>query len=86
MKPNDNEKGSFILEAKVNMAMTFGRSDPDWHSAKIGDQYSIQIVHTDPDGKDYGAHLILYGEGDNYATWKRIILSGPAPALIRKAS
>ncbi|MEP7279862.1 MAG: hypothetical protein ABI813_14525 [Bacteroidota bacterium] len=29
MKPNDNEKGSFILKAKVNMAMTFGRSNPE---------------------------------------------------------
>ncbi len=86
MKPNKKGKGNFILEAKVNMLMTLGKSDAKWHSPKIGDEYSIQIVHTDPDGKDYGAHLILYGKGDNDGTWKKFILAGPAQPLKRKAS
>jgi len=86
MTPNGKEKGSFTLEAKVNMAMTLGKSDPNWHSPQIGDEYGIQIVHTDPDGKDYGAHLILYGKGDNDGTWKKITLAGPAQPLKRKES
>ena len=80
-----NGSGSFVLEARVNMAMTFGKSDPDWKKPAIGDQYSMEIVHTDPDGGDYGAHLILYGTGDNDATWQKATLAGPVKPLKRQS-
>ena len=86
MIPGINGKGSFVLEARVNMAMTFAKSDPGWKKPVIGDEYSIEIVHTDPDGGDYGAHLILYGTGDNDGTWKRAILAGPAKPLTRRSN
>ena len=86
MTPGINGKGSFVLEARVNMAMTFAKSDPGWKKPAIGDEYSIEIVHTDPDGGDYGAHLILYGTGDNDGTWKKAILTGPAKPLTRRSN
>ena len=85
MKPTTEGKGSFILEARINMAETFGISDPEWRAPSVGDEYSIEIVHTDPDGGDYGGHFILYGTGDNDASWRKIILTGPAKPLRRES-
>ena len=57
--------GGFILEAKVSFSKTFKLSDPRWNPPQIGDEYSIEIVHTDPDGGDYGGHFMIYGNGDD---------------------
>jgi hypothetical protein len=84
MNPWGRSGGDYILEARVNMAMTFARSDPEWTAPKIGDVYSVEIVHTDPDGGDYGGHLILYGTGDNDGTWTKMILIGPKKPIERK--
>ena len=84
IKMTSKKNGNFILEARINMAMTFAKSDPHWTKPKIGDEYSLEIVHTDPDGGDYGGHLILYGTGDNDGTWKKVILAGPAKPLNRQ--
>jgi hypothetical protein len=77
MNPWKRGKGDFILEARVAMRPTLGKSDPGWKPAKSGDVYRIQIVHTDPDGGDYGAHFLLYGQGDDDSTWARMILTDP---------
>lgn len=82
--PWGNNPSDFILEAKVKMAPTFGVSDPDWSPPREGDLYSVEIVHTDPDGGEYGGHFIIYGTGDDDATWARMVLSGPSGPLERK--
>jgi hypothetical protein len=66
------------------MAMTLAKSDPGWRPPKIGDEYSVEIVHTDPDGGGYGGHLILYGRGDNDGSWTKMILTGPKKLIERK--
>lgn len=77
-------EADYVLEARVRMDATFGLSDPDWSPPKIDDVYSVQIVHTDPDGGDYGGHFIIYGTGDDDATWAKMILSGPSDPIERK--
>jgi hypothetical protein len=84
LDPWKTGKGDFILEARVEMATTFGVSDPDWHPPKIGDEYGMEIVHTDPDGEAYGAHLLIYGKADDDATWGRVRLVGPIEPPARK--
>jgi hypothetical protein len=77
-------RGDFVLEARVPMGVTLGKSDPRWAPPKPGDMYGIEIVHTDPDGGDYGGHFILYGKGDDDSTWSPMILTGPIEAPERK--
>jgi hypothetical protein len=84
MDPWKTGKGDFILEARVEMAPTLGQSDPDWHPPKIGDEYGMEIVHCDPDGGGYGAHLLIYGKADDDATWGRARLVGPIQPVERK--
>ena len=36
---------------------------------------SMMIVNCDPDGGEYGGHLLIYGKGDNDATWTQITFS-----------
>ena len=84
MDPWKKNSADFILEARVNMAMILAKSDSNWRPPRIGDEYSVEIVHTDPDGGGYGGHLILYGRGDNDGTWTKMILSGPKKPIERK--
>ena len=42
------------------------------------------LVHTDPDGGDYGGHFLIYGRGDDDATWGRMRLVGPVAPIERK--
>ena len=84
MDPSKRRQGDFILEARVNMAATLGRSDPRWHAPRPGDVYRLEIVHTDPDGGDYGGHFVLYGRGDDDSTWARMLLTDPLDPLERK--
>jgi len=84
MDPGKTGKGDFVLEARVEMAPTLGKSDPDWSAPKLGDELGLSIVHSDPDGRDYGGHLIIYGNGDEPATWIRARLTGPIQAPKRR--
>jgi len=84
MNPWKRSAGDFILEARVAMAPTLGKSNPNWHKPREGDMYSLEIVHTDPDGGGYGGHLIMYGQGDDDATWGRMLLTGPIQPIERK--
>jgi len=58
------------------MAAMFPESDPRWRTPQVGDEYSLMIVHADPDRGGYGGHFMVYGNGDNDATWGRMILVG----------
>jgi hypothetical protein len=73
----------FILEARVAMAATFPMSDPTWRPPQVGDEYSLNIVHCDPDGGGYGGHFMVYGDGDDDSTWSRVILVGPQEPIER---
>jgi hypothetical protein len=85
MNPWGGKNGDFILEARIRMAEVFPKTDPDWRPPKIGDEYGIEIVHTDPDGGDYGGHFLIYGRGDDDATWGRMRLVGPLAPIERKS-
>ena len=84
MNPWHRSPGDFILEARVEMASTLGQGDPDWKPPRIGERYGLEIVHTDPDCGGYGGHLIIYGTGDNDATWGIMTLVGPKTPIERK--
>ena len=84
MHPNDRRKGDFTLEARVAMAPTLGVSSPAWRAPRIGDTCGLEIVHTDPDGGDYGGHFLIYGRGDDDSTWGLMELIGPVHPIERK--
>ena len=84
MNPWGRSRGDFILEARVAMAPTLGKSSPRWHTPRIGDVYGLEIVHTDPDGGDYGGHFLIYGHGDDDSTWGTMTLTGPIQPIERK--
>ncbi|MEM9158471.1 MAG: sugar-binding protein, partial [Verrucomicrobiota bacterium] len=86
MNPWGDSESDYILEARVAMAETFGSSDPDWRAPTLGDIYSVEIVHTDPDGGNYGGHFIIYGTGDDDGTWAKMVLSGPSELIEREAN
>jgi Carbohydrate family 9 binding domain-like len=84
LNPWRKSPGDFVLEARVKMAPTLSQSDPAWHPPRVGDVYGLEIVHTDPDGGDYGGHFLIYGRGDDDATWGKMVLTGPAKPIERK--
>ncbi|MBT7861195.1 MAG: hypothetical protein HN712_12815 [Gemmatimonadetes bacterium] len=77
--PWDRSPADFVLEARIQMAPLFGRSDPSWTPPASGDVYGLEIVHTDPDGEDYGGHLLIYGDGDDDSTWGQMVLVDETP-------
>jgi hypothetical protein len=81
--PWGKSAGDFILEASVTMAPTLGASDPRWRPPQVGDEYGLEIVHTDPDGGAYGGHFMIYGTGDDDNTWGRMILNPPQATIER---
>jgi len=84
MNPWGRSAGDFILEARIDLAATCGKTDRRWTPPKIGDTYSLCIVHTDHDGGDYGGHLLIHGAGDDDVTWTPIVLTAPAEPILRK--
>ena len=83
MNPWGRSSADFVLEARVDLKATLGKSDPRWTPPQVGDVYSVEIVHTDPDGGDYGGHFIIYGTGDDDSTWDKMILVGPSQPIER---
>jgi hypothetical protein len=79
-------QGDFVLEARVAMKSTLGASSPNWHVPKAGDAYGLEIVHTDPDGGEYGGHFIIYGTGDDDSTWGLMELAPRISAIERKSN
>jgi len=84
MNPWGGSRGDFILEARVRLAATFGAASAEWKGPRVGDEYGLEIVHTDPDGGGYGGHFLIYGKGDDDATWGIMKLVGPVRPLPRK--
>jgi hypothetical protein len=84
MNPWGRSKADFILEARVAMAPTLGKSSPRWRPPRSGDVYGLEIVHTDPDGGDYGGHFLIYGRGDDDSTWAPMTLIDPIRPIERK--
>jgi len=74
----------FVLEARVRVDQTLAKSTPQWRAPRAGDVYGLEIVHTDPDGGDYGGHFIIYGRGDDDSTWGRAELVEPIEPVERK--
>lgn len=84
MNPWNRSKADYIIEGKVEMAKIFKANGLDFKTPKTGDIYRMMIVHTDPDGGDYGGHLLIYGSGDKENTWGKFILSEKAKPIQRK--
>lgn len=78
-------QADYVLEARVNLAMTLGKSDTRWQPPQVGDEYGMEIVHCDPDGGPYGGHFMIYGTGDDDASWGRMILVGPQKPIERRS-
>lgn len=76
--------GNFTLEARVLLRPTLGVSSPRWTLPRLGLEIGLEIVHTDPDGGDYGGHFLIYGRGDDDSTWGRFTLAPPSAAVDRK--
>jgi hypothetical protein len=74
----------YMLEARVNMAQTFGQGDPVWRSPRVGDRYRLMIVHCDPDGGEYGGHMLVYGKGDPDESWQVFECGGEKAQIERK--
>lgn len=84
MNPWNRSEGDYIIEARINLKKTLATSDPNWTPPKTGDIYRMMVVHTDPDGGDYGGHLLIYGKGDDDISWTWAILAGPREPVERK--
>ena len=69
---------SYILEVKLDLEK-LGIPLP-----KEGDEYAVMIVHSDPDGGEYGGHLLIYGKGDLDSSWSPAILAAPKLPIERK--
>ena len=74
----------YLLEAKIDMTQTFKPGDPAWKSPQEGDEYGLMIVHCDPDGGEYGGHMLIYGKNDTDKTWSTVVLSGEKQIPERK--
>jgi hypothetical protein len=83
MNPWGRSPGDFILEARIDMTVTLGVCSPAWTPPREGDVYSLCIVHTDPDGGEYGGHLLIHGSGDDDASWTPLRLVGPLAPVQR---
>ena len=77
MNPWNKNEADYILEARVDIKATFMKDDPAMTTPRVGDIYSMMIVHCDPDGGEYGGHLLIYGKGDDDSTWGEVKLVGP---------
>jgi len=86
MNPWGRSAGDYILEARVAMRPTLGVSSPRWRAPQDGDIYGLEIVHTDPDGGDYGGHFLIYGRGDDDSTWGVMKLTPPLTPIDRQSN
>ena len=85
MNPWGHSPADYILEARIELSKTLGQSDPNWHAPQVGDEYAMMIVHCDPDGGEYGGHLLIYGQGDPDSSWTSVRLTGPQAPLEQRS-
>ncbi|GAB4377693.1 MAG: hypothetical protein Kow0075_06650 [Salibacteraceae bacterium] len=67
----------YVLEAEIQLSALMPADVLTCSDQSI---ISMMIVHCDPDGKQYGGHLLIYGSGDDDATWQRFRLCPNHPA------
>ncbi|MGD1848002.1 MAG: sugar-binding protein [Salibacteraceae bacterium] len=77
MQPTKDSPAGYVLEARIAWAATVKKGSSAWKKPKVGDRYRLMLVHCDPDGGEYGGHLLIYGQGDDDSTWTEVKL-GPA--------
>ncbi len=77
-------KAGYDLEARIDLNRTFSASTSSWETAESGKFIRMMIVHCDPDGGEYGGHLLIYGKGDADESWKVFQLGGPAEGVRRE--
>lgn len=82
--PWGRSPADYVLEARIALDETFAEGDPAWTAPKTGDRYRLMIVHCDPDGGEYGGHLLIYGKGDPDESWTEVRLSGELEKMVRK--
>lgn len=75
MNPWGQNPADYILEARVEIQSTLCADEAVWEEPQPDDVLGIMIVHCDPDGGEYGGHLLIYGKGDDDATWGKMKLS-----------
>jgi len=75
---------NYVLEARISLFETLAKGDSAWHAPQIGDRYRLMIVHCDPDGGEYGGHLLIYGKVDPDDSWTEARLTGELVPFVRK--
>lgn len=84
MNPWNTGNADYTLEVRIDMRALLSLGDLRWTPPAPGDVYRMMIVHCDPDGGEYGGHLLIYGSGDSDITWTKMILAEPAIPIERK--
>lgn len=74
----------YTLEARIDLSQTFATGDPAWETPEIGKFIKMMIVHTDPDGGEYGGHMLIYGAGDPDNSWHVFQLGDAIKPVVRK--
>jgi hypothetical protein len=69
MQNTTTETANYTLEARVHMPSTIGAMELGGNGSGRYASYGLMIVHCDPDGGEYGGHLLIYGKGDDDQTW-----------------
>ncbi|NCG30064.1 MAG: hypothetical protein GWP27_06295 [Bacteroidetes bacterium] len=60
----------YKLEARISLSWSLARN-PNFRLPTPWDTCRMMIVHCDPDGGEYGGHMLIYGEGDDDNSWHR---------------
>ncbi|MEQ9186623.1 MAG: sugar-binding protein [Cryomorphaceae bacterium] len=71
MNPWGENPADYIFEGRIDVSSTLALG-MEKSKAFAENEFSFMIVHCDPDGGEYGGHLLIYGKGDNDATWTRM--------------
>lgn len=71
MNPWGESPADYIFEGRIDVRSTL-EVGMESGNAFAENEFSFMIVHCDPDGGEYGGHLLIYGKGDNDATWTRM--------------
>ena len=74
MNPWNRSPADYILEARVARSLLVPEQGLDAGSI-TSNSIGMMIVHCDPDGGEYGGHLLIYGKGDDDSTWSEFKLS-----------
>lgn len=66
MNPWSRNGADYIFEARINLSILLGVEKWQYLRQK---RARMMIVHCDPDGGEYGGHMLIYGKGDIDKTW-----------------